>query len=298
MNYIIRAVYNRPEMFYVSLKTEEIARQHYCNDDFTTLFCIEYGAPTIIKEIIEKVYPYKYEIVNRSTRHFGWGNILEGFNQALQHADKYMLNLEDDCVVHETYFEYIDKVLPLIDNKCAVVNGSNRSTPNRDQSLVNVVNKTSLFEATCCMMFVDFYKEFVKPYATYDYYRNRQKIIDEVNKRNGDDPRSKFRPSRNNLNKHIGWDGLVNRLVDTARIEKDMYCVSPQTDRRIHIGFYGQNRPGRFPSEETDFFKRVDLLVNIVNNPETMAKLDGRYKDYSNFDPSLEDWSGTLIMED
>jgi hypothetical protein len=275
---------------------EEKARKHYCNSDFTTLFCIEYGAPPAIRQIIEQAYPYRYAIVERKTRHFGWGNILEGFNYASDYADQYMLNLEDDCLIHETYFEYIDRCLELVDNKCAVINASNRSTQDRDQSLVNVVKKTNLFEATCCVMFTDFYKEFVKSYATHEYYRNRQKIINIITKRNGDDPRSKYRPSRGNTNMHIGWDGLVNRLVDTAVIEKGMYCISPQTDRRIHIGFYGQNRPGRFPSDDKDFNNRVDMLIDIINSPETMAKLDGRYNDYTSFDDSLENWGGTLQL--
>ena len=296
MNYIIRAVFNRPEMFYLSIKAEEAARRYNCDFDLKTLFCIEHGAPPVIREIIEKTYPFEYDIVERPFRHFGWGNILEGFNSVSELTDSFMLNLEDDCVVHRTYFQYLAKALEFVDNKCSAVNASNRSDPKRDRDAVNIINKTNRFEATCCLMFKDFYNRYVKPYATYDYYRDRASIISQVNKRNGENPKSKYRPSRGNLTTHIGWDGLVNRLVDTAYIEEDMYCISPEVDRRIHIGFYGQNRPGRFPSNETDFGTRVDQLLNIINDPQLMATFDGRYSDYELFSENLESWDGTLEL--
>jgi len=296
MNYIVRAAFNRPEMFFVSLKSEEEARNRYCNSEYKTLFCIEYGAPKIIDEIIERFYPFEYEVVRRPFRHFGWGNILEGFNEVSQFAENHILNLEDDCIVHPTYFEYIDKAISLVDDKCSVINASNRSNPNRNKTAVNSVKKTRLFEATCCLIFKDFYNKYVKPYATYEYYKNREKIIKEVNDRNGNNPLSKFRPERNNLSTHIGWDGLVNRLVDTAAIEEDMYCISPEVDRRLHIGFYGQNRPGKFPSKEEDFSKRVEMLVDIIKDTEMMGKLDGRYNDYELFPDELNTWDGNLTI--
>lgn len=296
MNYIIRAVFNRPEMLYLSIKSEEAARSYFCNGDYRTLFCIESGAPPMVEEVIDRFYPFPHDKVKRSFRHYGWGNILEGLNSVCDLTDSYVLNFEDDCLIHKTYFDYIDKALGLCGEKCSVINASSRALPNRDQTAFDVITKTYLFEATCCLIFKNFYNKYVRPYATYDYYRNRISIISVVNKRNGDDVRSKYRPSRKNLLTHTGWDGLVNRLVDTAHIEEGRYCISPQTDRRSHIGFYGQNRPGQFPSNEPDFFKRVAILEDIVKDATKMSKLDGHYKDYITFSNSLEKWNGKLRL--
>lgn len=294
MNYIVRAVFNRPEMFAISLKSEEIARKRYCNDEYKTLFCIEHGAPKIIEDIIEQYYKFDYAIVKRPHRHFGWGNILEGFNQVNQDTDSYMLNFEDDCLLHSTYFEYIDKALSVVDNKCAVINSTDRTQYNKSGISINQIRKTRLFEAPCCLIFKGFYNKYVKPYANNNYYKNRRQVISKVNTRNGNNKLSKYRQERRNLFHHVGWDGLVNRLVDSAAIEENMYCVSPLVTRMLHIGFYGQNRPGKFPVKDKDFAIRLEKLSEIIKDPALMARLDGTYKDYTRFNPELDNWNGEI----
>ncbi|MCK4454571.1 hypothetical protein KAU51_04515 [Candidatus Parcubacteria bacterium] len=289
-------MFNRPEMFYLSIESEIEARKYFTGCEYLTIFCVEYGASQLILDIIKDFYPFNNIIHQRLFRHHGWGNILEGLKSAFVDTDEYVLNLEDDCLLHKTYFKYIHEAHKLTDDKCSVINSSNRSTPGRDKHGVNRISKTWLFEATCCLINKYFFKKYVESYATNEYYTNRASVINKINLRNGDDKRSKYRPSRNNLLTHIGWDGLVNRLIDTSNIEESMYALSPSSDRRLHIGFYGQNRRSNFTFTEQDFLKRVNILRTIIKDPQKMGKIDGHHFDYDVFVSELDNWDGNLLM--
>ena len=290
---VLRPFFNRPEMLYVSIESEVRARKYY-NLDYTTLFVADHGVPPACLEIAN-MYPYEKSIVVRNQKMYGWGNILEGFKQIFNDDEvTYGLNIEDDCLLHETYFKYVHEASQLFkDENMSVINASRRHVGD---SSVNTVRKLRLFEAPGCIINANFFNKFVRPYATFDYYKNRAATINKINIRNNDDPRSKYRPSRNNALNHVGWDGMVNRLVDTAFMEEGYESISPDSDRQIHIGFYGQNRPGSFPSKETDFMTRVNLLRKITASAESMQQFDRNYKDYKHFSPDLINWDGVLEL--
>jgi hypothetical protein len=297
MNYILRAVFNRPEMLYLSIAAEIEARSYYSKEKYKTLFCVEHGAPFKVLDIINTIYPFDMEIIKRPFRHMGWGNILEGFKVAFNATDDYVINIEDDGIVHKTFFEYMEKAHELT-NPYTVINASNRTTPNRSNSeKVNIIRYGNSFEANGCLISKYFFKVYIEPYATYEYYKNRGPTIARINQRNGDVPQAKYRKSNRNSMKHVGWDGLVNRLVDTAIIEEQLYSVSPFADRLRNIGFYGQNRPGTFPLKSDNFEERVTWLSQVSNNKENLKKLDRFYSDYTEFYPELNDWSGNLFVE-
>jgi len=270
------------------------ARKQLSTDNYSTLFALEHNADPKCVELIQDYYPFEKTVVTRSFRHFGWGNILEGFKQAFFEGADYVLNIEDDCLLHETYFTYMNTALNLLKgNKFSVINASRRLVPNTS---ITGVQATNLFEAPACLMNGYFFNKYVRPYATYDYYTNRETIIHLVNKRNGDDKRSKYRAERKNLFQHIGWDGLVNRLIDTAFIEEGLRSYSPMCDRQIHIGFYGQNRIGKLPFKHPEFADRVEALRDTALNAAKMMQLDPNYKDYVDFASQLDAWSGELTL--
>ena len=293
--YILRAVFNRPEMLYLSLESEARAREEAGNPAYTTLFAVELGASAKCLEIIEK-YPYPKEVVMRKTKHHGWGNILEGFKQIFDQEDvEYALNIEDDCLLHPTYFKYMEEAFNLVKNiGFSTISASRRHIENRRPSVLKAQN---LFEAPACLMGRYFFNKYVRPYATYDYYRNRQSTIHLVNKRTESFPEAKYSESKRNAFAHVGWDGLVNRLIDAAFFEEGIKSYSPFCDRQIHIGFYGQNRLGRFPSNEKNFTKRVDLLREITSSAESMQSYDPVYKDYVHFSSLLDDFSKPLVLD-
>lgn len=290
---VLRSVYNRPEMLYLSIESEIKAREHCCLD-YTTLFVVEYGADPKCLEIINQ-YPFVKEVIVRTFKHNGWGNILEGLKTIfLTTAIAAALNIEDDCILHKSYFKYIKKAFELAKIKgFSTISASRRHVPNTDPCLIKYMN---LFEAPGSMISAYFFNKYVEPYATFDYYRNRPNIIDKINIRNNNDVRSKYRLDRNNTLTHVGWDGMVNRLIDTAIMEEGMYAISPFMDRQIHIGFYGQNRYGTFPATTKDFDERVSILRDLTSSAEKMQSLDSQYKDYVHFDPHLDVWDGVLRL--
>lgn len=295
MNIIIRPLFNRPEMFQLSIESEIEARKVIDKDNYVTLFCVEYGAPKECYDVISN-YPFPHAIVQRKFKHHGWGNILEGFKMAFKKAESYVLNIEDDCVLHPTYFLYVEKVTELIDNY-SVINSGNRHYSEQNKGKTKEIRPTMLFEGPGCIMSKYFFLKYVKPYATYEYYQNRGPTIAQIDKRNEPNENAKYHKSKGNLFKHVGWDGMVNRLIDTANYEEGLCSYSPSCDRHKHIGFYGQNRPGQFPIQG-NFETRVNFLREAINDPEKLKQLDGRYSDYINFDPTLDGWVGELILED
>lgn len=301
MNVIVRALYNRPEMLALSLEHEYKARKYFpeSEESYITLFCIEYGAPEKCIEIV-KSYPYKYSAVVRKFRHHGWGNILEGFKMAFNAAEDHVINIEDDNIIHKTYFEYVARSVEVTkgNKNYSAINASNRTSPNRRIDDVNTIKWTTKFEAQACIMGKYFFKKYVEPYATFDYYRHREKIIELINKRGARNYRAKYRIDKGNLFQHVGWDGMVNRLVDIAQYEENLWAVSPQADRGRHIGFYGQNRPGNFPVKYKTFEDRLQFLRESYESLESLEKLDRHYKDYIMFNPKLDSWDGTLILEE
>lgn len=294
-NVIIRPLHNRPEMLYLSIESEIKAREYYIEDDYITIFAIEHKAHPLCLEIVEK-YPFEKIIDIRPVRYFGWRNIPEAFKSAFHYANDHAINIEDDCVVHKTYFKYVGEGLKLANEVgYSVFNASRRHVADTD---ANRLKRLDLFEAPACVMSKYFFLKYANQYFNENYYRNRNSIINEVNVRNKNDPRSKYRPDRRNEFTHVGWDGMINRLIDTAHIEENLHSISPFCDRQIHIGFYGFNRKGTFPSNEKDFMKRVDVFRKIIIDPVLMTQYGGGgYSDYKTFNEKLDMWDGTLYLE-
>ena len=66
MNVLLRTVFDKPEMLHLSIKYEQIAR-NYFDDDYLTIFAVDYGANSKCLEVI-KEYTFKYIIVERPGR--------------------------------------------------------------------------------------------------------------------------------------------------------------------------------------------------------------------------------------
>jgi hypothetical protein len=279
-------------MLYISIESEIEARKTISNDSYYTTFVVDYGYDPICMDIIN-AYPFENEVIVRPFKHMGWGNILEGFKHVFGGDCTYSINIEDDCLLHSSFFKYVNKAQALLKNeRISVINTSRRSVVDSDPV---TISRTNLFEAPACVIYKEFFNKYVRKYASQDYYTNRAGVIDVVNSFNPDDERSKYRKSLGNQYSHVGWDGLVNRLIDTAYINEGMFSVSNFCDRNIHIGFYGANRQGSFPSGgSVDFYDRVEILRKIIISKESMQQYDSVYFDYTTFSPLLDTWDGSL----
>lgn len=298
MNFILRPLYQRPEMLRLSIDSEIAAREHHCGTHLHTLFLVEYGADPICLEIISK-YPYPHTVIKRSTRMNPVGNILEGLKAAAMAevnggdvVPEYAINIEEDCFLHESFFTFVEKATSMLsDRKYSAITTWGKS----NEGASDVLTTGTYFCGPGTIVNLDFFRRYVMPYATQDYYRDFYSSIMPVNYRNHENPYSKYHSKYGNQYQHLDWDGLTNRLVDAALFEEGINSYSSECFRLLHIGFYGFNRHGgKFPKELKSFESRVDFLKRSIFDSDFMASLDGHYKDYAVFSEAMETWNGEL----
>jgi len=294
MNIIIRPVFNRPEMLYLSLKYEQKAREHF-DDDYYTIFAVDHGTCDKCFDII-KDYKYKHEVVARPTRYKVCANIMEALKQAFRMDVDYAINMEDDLVLHKSYFEFVNKAHNLVkDKKYSVIT----TWGYKDFGDPTILKQTDFSCGPGTVISKNFFASYMSSFANAGYYNNWLSTINGINALNKDNPNAKYSNKLGNQFTHLDWDGLMNRMVDYASFKNKIHGYSSMCYRLLHVGFYGFNRHGGvFPPELKTFEERVDFLETGIYNPEILAKLDGVYKDYSTFDSTLDTWNGTLTIED
>lgn len=297
-NVILRPVYNRPEMLYLSFEYERIAREYYSlPGQFTTLFLVEAGTPQEVLNIIQK-YPYDCTYEFRPQRYGLTVNILEGMKKAFSMTEDYVVYIEDDILIHRTYFKYMDVLLnmPEIQGKYSVLSPYSKV----DDGHINHVFKRHHYAALAPLIPKEFHTKYILPHSVMEYYKNEAGFIRAMDKHYTDRGYNKkgykYNPERL---QHVQQAGMINRLVDVAMIEEDKWVINPCVNRHQHIGFVGINRPGGvIPG--TDFDERVANLREIIKTPEALYEATKAkcYNDYTAFCPGLDDWDGTLELID
>jgi len=295
-NIIMRPVYNRPEMLFLSIEYEIQAREYYkstkkyfSDDDYTTLFIIEHGAHPMVEQFVEN-YPYRSLLIKRPEQYGLTINILEGFKAAFDRTDTHVVYIEDDILVHKTYFEYMEKLMthPNL-GKYSVLSPYNKN----DDGHVNKVYKGHHYAALAPLINKEFYEKYVRPNSVMEYYKNPPQYMTNLNekyKEHWGKGGYKYKDAT-----HYMQAGLLNRLVDIAMIEEESYVIMPEVNRQIHIGYYGANRPGgKLPGE--NFNERLNNLREIIKSADKMYELSATkmYNDYLTFSGKLNDWDGTL----
>jgi hypothetical protein len=293
MNIIVRPVFNRPEMLYLALKYEQKARDYF-DDDYFTIFAVDHGTCAKCFDII-KDYKYKCIVIARPVRYKVCANIMEALKQAFKMDIDYAINMEDDLVLHKSYFEFVNKAHSLVkDKKYSVITTwgySNSGDPS-------VLKRSDCSCGPGTIISKDFFTTYMLQFANAGYYDNWVSTIQKVNALNKDNPNAKYGIKTKNAFSHLDWDGLMNRMVDYASYSDGMRGYSSLCYRLLHVGFYGFNRHGgKFPAELKTFEERVDFLEKGIYNPDVLAQLDGVYKDYSVFDSKLDAWDGSLLLK-
>lgn len=290
MNVILRPVYNRPEMLYLSIEYETIARQHCDFGDLITLFLVEHGSDAKTVQLV-KTYPFKKEVISRDKK-FGLSkNILLGMKRAFELADDFVIHLEDDILLHRTYFQYMQVLLDMFsNNEYSVLSAYNHD----DTGDVNKVYKGHHYAALASLINKDFFVKYINPCVSPAYYDLPVKFITSLNNKYKKWWRKEYKLPDTRYSEQAG---LINRLVDVALIEEGRHVIMPYVNRHRHIGYYGKNRRGKNPTGNT-FENRVDELRKIITDPHQMYLLNHKqYKDYKIFSPKLDEWDGTLYVK-
>jgi hypothetical protein len=292
---ILRPVFNRPEMLQLSLKYEIVAREYYKFPyDLVTVFLIEYGSPQKTIDLVEE-YPFEKKIIMR-TEKFGLSkNILLGMKKAFELAGDFVIHLEDDILLHKTYFQFMDVLLNMKDiGKYSILSPYNRM--NEDD--VNAVYKGHHFAALAPLITKWFFMKYLIHCITLNFYENfvsRDKFVRALGEKFKNNKLYKY---RNNPGVHNEWAGLCNRLGDISLIQDGAYIIMPKVPRQQHIGFYGKNRKGFLSGN--NFEERLENLKKIIKSAEKLYECTGskQYNDYLIFDnKKLDRWDGSLYIK-
>lgn len=297
-NVIMRPVYNRPEMLYLSLEYEYKARLYYKEIynrelDLKTLFIVEHGSDEKTLELVTN-HPFDKEVIFRDRKYGLTPNILEGMKSAFYMTDKFVIYIEDDILIHKTYFEYVDAVY----KKIQPVHFSIISPYSPDNSGdVHHVRLDNRYAALAPLINKEFYKNYIFPLSTPDYYNNRSNVCIALNRKYQKYWGNRMYKYSNDM--HNEQAGLINRLIDVAIIEEGMYMLMPTINRQRHIGYFGKNRRGgTLPGNSFD--ERLDNLREIIEDTDKMVELSGapQYKDYLKFSEKLVDWNPKTLYID
>lgn len=290
-NIILRPVFNRPEMLKLSIDCETVARESYkFFSDLYTIFVAEGGTTLEVLNII-KDYPFDYEVIQRRTKFGLTANILEGYKVAFKNADDFVITIEDDILIHSTYFKYIDAVFALGETlpKYSVINAT-----GLNKGEVGYIRKAHHYGPWAPLIDKDFFTRYILPHANAGYYNNLSAKMVELNKpylKYFETGQYKFKNNRFNEQA-----GLINRLVDHAMIDEEMYVLTPEINRERNIGYFGKNRPGGSIPGNT-LHERIKNLTVIIDTPKLMLKYAGNNsysKDYALFNAGLDVWDGMI----
>ena len=295
MNVILRPVFNRPEMFFLSLEYEKLAREYYkFSSDLLTIFVIEHGSDAKTKELVRS-YPYNKEIIKRE-KQFGLSkNILEGMKSAFNLSDNFIIYIEDDILLHKTYFQYMDVLLNMFSEKEYTIFSA--SSADNSEKNVNALYKGHHYTALAPLITKSFFNRYLEVCVDPVYYKDtssRNKFINALNYKYKKYVGKGYKFVNDKYNEQAG---LINRLVDVAFIEEDKCIITPYVSRQLHIGYYGKNRPGgKIPGKNFD--EKLVSLREIIKDPVKMYQLSTtkQYNDYLTWSPELETWDGTLYI--
>ena len=285
----MRPVYNRPEMLELSLEYEIKAREYFSfSEDLVTLFIIEAGSHPKTLSLIEN-YPYKFSYIAREDKLGLTMNILEGFKVAFANTDDFVIYVEDDVLVHKTYFEYMNVLLnhPDID-KFSILSAYNHD----DGGSVNDVYRGHHYAALAPLISRKFYMDYILPQSTLKYYVNRSQMVLKLNEKYKEHWGKGYKYKDATHNEQAG---MINRLVDACMIDGNGHVIMPRVNRQQHIGYFGKNRPGGVIPGRT-YEERLTNLRQVILDKNRMYDLSAtkQYNDYKTFSPKLDDWDGTI----
>lgn len=291
-NVIIRPCYNRPEMFALSLEYEQKARKEFGDtSSLTTLFVVEHGAPDKVLKLIDQ-YPFEKEVIMRKQKLGLTINILEGLKVAFNNTDQFVIYIEDDILIHKSYFQYMKVLLKMIPKGSYSVLSA--YCPD-DGGGVDEVYKGHHYAALAPLISKEYFMKFVAPHAIKEYYINPPVFITKLNNQY----KAYWGKDGYKYKNTTHWEqaGLQNRAVDIAMIEDDMHVIMPKVNRQQHIGYFGKNRPGGIIPGYT-YDERLENLKEIIKSVDKMYEMSStkQYKDYKIFSPKLDDWDGTLKL--
>lgn len=298
MNIMLFAVWNRPEMLEVVTEHLVEAYNYHPFPDLRFVFAVEYPTDQKVLDLVKKFPLPTKKILVRKQRFALSKNVLEGMKVAMDLADDYVLFQADDIVVHKTFFKFYDAILNQNFEKLSTCTTANY----KEGGDMNLVYRGHFYDAAGALITKDFYESYVRPCSIPHFYANRPAYITQIDKQYQEhwlpgkkgDYKYKYGQAEHNQQA-----GLINRLVDVAMIEEGYKTIKVDVSRVRNIGFYGRNRPGG-QLKGNSYEERLAFLRNVITDRNKIYALTGtkQYTDYVNFESNLEDWDGTIKVQE
>ena len=296
-NIMLFAVWNRPEMLKIVMENLLEAYEYHALPGLEFVFAVEYPNDSKVIELVNDFPLLTKEIIIRKERYALSKNILEGMKVAMDYSDDYVLFQADDIVVHKTFFKFYDTLINMVNldeiSTCT-------TAIYKEGGNVNLVHKGHFYDAAGAFITKHFHQNYIKPCSSPAFYNNKPKFAHALDAKY----RDYWKPNKSGdykyeygIAEHHQQAGIINRLVDIARIKEGLHSLKVDVSRVRNIGFCGRNRPGG-QLRGNNFEERLEFLRSIVNDRDAIYKLTGtkQYADYVNFDNSLDEWDGNLII--
>ena len=279
-------------MLKLSIEYEVKARNyHNLPGELLTVFLVEHGSPQETLDLVQS-YPFPSVIIQREKKLGLTINILEGMRQSFELTTDFLIHLEDDILLHETYFQYMHEALyGDLGGPFSVISAYN-NTDGDDPSTVYLGH---YYAALAPLINKYMWDKYMNQLACEDYYKNPAGFVVALNEQYKEHWGGKYKYKDST---HWEQAGLFNRVIDIALIEDNAYVLTPKINRQIHIGFYGKNRAMGEAIPGNTFEKRVENLREIITDADRMYAMTGSkcYNDYKVFSPKLDEWDGILRL--
>jgi len=298
-NIMLFAVWNRPEMLQIVMENLIEAYNYHPLENIEFLFAVEFPNDAKVIELANNFKLPVRDIILRKERYALSKNILEGMKVAMDNSDEYALFQADDIVVHKTFFQFYD----LLINQINMDEISTCTTAiYKEGGDVNLIHKGHFYDAAGAFITKHFYESYIRPCSAPQFYENKARFVtalDAKYKKYWKPNKSGDYKYKHGMAEHYQQAGLINRLVDIAYIQDNLNTLKVDVSRVRNIGFYGRNRPGG-QLQGNNYEERLNFLRKIVNDRDAIYRLTGtkQYKDYVNFDKSLDEWAGKIIFKE
>ena len=263
MRFILRPCYKKPEMLYFSLKYEALARDNTpFGNDLVTVFTVDGG---FAKETMQLVndFPYPKEVITHGRNVGPVTNIWDGFQSVIGRMDDYIFYVEDDVLMHQDYFLFVQDNADILRTAHTFGLGLQSSLRQEEQNLgIYEKDPPDISGPSTCIT-----KEFLSHLLSMD------------------------KPT-------IPWmDGYMLQVIQrehwktfSSHINRSLsigvygFCYQPQSDFPMDASYQDKIRWFEEHLQKGDWWKYSKTMKEILGNPDTLPTA------ICQFNPLLNTW--------
>jgi hypothetical protein len=270
-NIVMLVGWQRPEFMELCLKHVQEAE---LSENFTYLFCLDYGYDIKYEELISN-FPYEKFVIRRPNNGYKIGkqsfNVIAGLLACAKATKDIVYYIEEDIFIGKDFFKYHNSVLKQSpDVMCSIASKCN-DTPHKtiDDKGAYYIGSDSDYQCWGTAWKKEKLLQVLERHHNQGYYSNPLGYI------------LKEFPDNFLKERFCEQDGLTRREM----MKQGLRCAFPHVPRAYHAGFYGYNRVQPRP---TTHLERVKKLQEVCYSKELMDK-HSLYKDSQPYDLNINE---------